>query len=65
MAIYSNQLLKSQIHRIVKAPSKQRHHSQLSIIIATRPENTSLIKAFKSPIIPPSGSSEEPITSLE
>ena len=65
MAIFSNQLLKSQIHRVVKAPGEQRQHGRLSIIVATRPENTSLMKAFESPVIPRSESSEKPITSLE
>jgi hypothetical protein len=65
MAIFSNQLLKSQIHRVVKAPGEQRQHDRISIIVATRPKNTSLMQAFESLLIPPSDSTEKPITSLE
>lgn len=65
MAIYTNQLLKSQIHRVVKAPGEQRQHDRFSVIIATRPENTSPMKAFESPVIPRSEGVEKPMTSLE
>lgn len=65
MAIFTNNLLRSQIHRVVKAPGEQRQHDRFSIVLSTRPENTSVMKAFESPIIPRSESSKEPITSLE
>ncbi|KAF2016805.1 Clavaminate synthase-like protein [Aaosphaeria arxii CBS 175.79] len=65
MAIFSNNLLKSQIHRVVKAPGDQRQHDRLSIIVATRPKNTCLMMPFESSIIPPNESTEVPITSLE
>lgn len=67
MAIYSNQLLKSQIYRVVKAPGEQRAHDRFSVIVATRPENNSLMKAFKSPVIPrcETDPEEKPMTSIE
>ena len=52
MEIFTNKVLKSGIHRVIKAPGQQRSHDRLSVLVATRPENNSLMKAFESPLIP-------------
>jgi len=65
MAIFTNKLLKSSIHRVIKAPGEQRPHDRLSVIVAIRPENNSLMKAFESPVIPVCQPDERPMTSLE
>jgi len=52
MTIFTNKILKSGIHRVIKAPGEQRPHDRLSVLIATRPENDTPMKAFQSPVIP-------------
>lgn len=65
MEIFTNKVLKSGIHRVIKAPGQQRPHDRLSVLIATRPENSSLMKAFESPVIPHREQDGQVMTSLE
>ncbi|KAJ8063294.1 hypothetical protein OCU04_008524 [Sclerotinia nivalis] len=65
MEIFTNNVLKSGMHRVVKAPGQQRPHDRMSVIIATRPENKSLMKAFDSPLIPHREQDGKVMTSLE
>ena len=45
-------MLKSGIHRVVKAPELQREHDRYSVLLTTRPKHDSLMKAMSSPLIP-------------
>ena len=65
MEIFTHKVLKSGIHRVVKAPGQQRPHDRLSVLIATRPENSTLMRAFQSPLIPSSEQRGEVMSSLE
>lgn len=65
MEIFTNKILKSGIHRVVKAPGEQRSHDRLSVIIATRPKNSSLMKAFEGPLIPVQEQNGRIMSSLE
>jgi isopenicillin N synthase-like dioxygenase len=47
MEIFTKKLLKSGIHRVVKAPGVQRPHDRMSVLIATRPENNALMKPIQ------------------
>lgn len=52
MEILTNKVLKSGLHRVVKAPGAQAPHDKYSVLLGARPNNQSLMKAFKSPLIP-------------
>ena len=52
MEIFTNKVLKSGIHRVVKAPELQREHDRYSVLLTTRPKHDSLMKAMSSPLIP-------------
>jgi isopenicillin N synthase-like dioxygenase len=65
MSIFTNNVLKSGIHRVVKAPGEQRPHNRISVTLATRPENNTLMKPFQSAIIPHCEMDGEPMSSLE
>jgi isopenicillin N synthase-like dioxygenase len=65
MEIFTNKVLKSGIHRVVKAPGEQRPHDRLSVLVATRPENNSPMKAFESSVIPFREHDAHFMTSLE
>ncbi|KAI9699568.1 MAG: hypothetical protein M1820_007066 [Bogoriella megaspora] len=65
MEIFTSSILKSGVHRVIKAPGQQRPHERLAVLIATRPENNSLMKALKSPIIPTHKQDGPAMTSLE
>lgn len=53
MEILTNGVLKSGLHRVVKAPGSQAPFDKYSVLIAARPNNRALMRAFKSSIIPP------------
>jgi len=65
MEIFSNKVLKSGIHRVIKAPGQQKPHDRISVILANRPENNSLMQAFQSCAIPRREHEEPLMTSLE
>ena len=65
MEIFTNNVLKSGIHRVIKAPGQQRPHDRLSVLVGTRPENNSLMKAFESRVIPRREQDGNVMTSLE
>ena len=52
MEIFTNRVLKSGLHRVVKAPGGQAPYDKYSVLLGTRPNNQALMKAFKSPMIP-------------
>ena len=52
MEVFTNKVLKSGLHRVVKAPGSQAPYDKYSVLIAARPNNQALMKAFKSPMIP-------------
>lgn len=52
MEIFTNNVLKSGLHRVVKAPGSQAPFDKYSVLIGTRPNDKALMKAFKSPMIP-------------
>lgn len=47
MEIFSQKVLRSGIHRVVKAPGAQRPYDRMSVLIATRPENNALMKPIQ------------------
>ena len=65
MEIFTNKVLKSGIHRVVKAPGQQRAYDRFSVVVATRPENSTLMKAFENPLIPPHKHNGRFLSSLE
>jgi len=52
MEVFTNGVLKSGLHRVVKAPGPQRPHDKYSVLIVARPEDSTPMKSFKSPLIP-------------
>lgn len=52
MEIFTNNVLKSGLHRVVKAPGAQAPHDKYSVLLGARPNLQALMKAFKSPLIP-------------
>ncbi|KAF2438903.1 hypothetical protein P171DRAFT_371033, partial [Karstenula rhodostoma CBS 690.94] len=46
MAIFTNRFLKSQIHRVMKAPGEERQHDRLSTIVAPCPGSNILMRAL-------------------
>ncbi|KAH7043360.1 oxidoreductase [Macrophomina phaseolina] len=52
MEVLTNKVLKSGLHRVVRAPGKQATHDRYSVLIGTRPNNTVPMTPFKSPCIP-------------
>ncbi|KAL9002897.1 MAG: hypothetical protein Q9188_004203 [Gyalolechia gomerana] len=52
MEVFTNGVLKSGLHRVIKAPGQQRVHDKYSVLIVARPEDQTPMKAFKSPMIP-------------
>ena len=52
MEIFTNYVLKAGLHRVVKAPGSQAPFDKYSVLIAARPNDKALMKAFKSPMIP-------------
>ncbi|KAL7916746.1 hypothetical protein GGI35DRAFT_485884 [Trichoderma velutinum] len=52
MEVFTNNLLKSGLHRVIRAPGAQMAHDKYSVLIVARPEDSTPMKAFKSPVIP-------------
>jgi isopenicillin N synthase-like dioxygenase len=52
MEVFTNKLLKSGLHRVIKAPSLQRTHDKYSVLIVARPEDSTPMRSFRSPVIP-------------
>lgn len=59
MEIFTRKILKSGIHRVIKAPGFQRFHDRMSVLVATRPENNTLMMPIGSLNIDNSGSQEQ------
>ena len=53
MEIFTNGVLKSGLHRVIKAPGSQAPFDKYSVLIAARPSDRALMRAFKSSMIPP------------
>lgn len=52
MQILTNKVLKSGMHRVVKAPGEQAAYDKYSVLVVSRPADNTPMKAFKSPVIP-------------
>jgi isopenicillin N synthase-like dioxygenase len=69
MEIFSNQVLLSGLHRVVKAPGQQAAHDKYSVLLVVRPKDDTLMRPFKSPAIPENevdaGNEEKVMTSIE
>jgi isopenicillin N synthase-like dioxygenase len=52
MEVFTNKLLKSGLHRVIKAPGGQRAHDKYSVLIVARPEDNTPMRGFTSPVIP-------------
>lgn len=68
MEVFTNGVLKSGLHRVIKAPGQQRVHDKYSVLIVARPEVQTLMKSFKSPLIPedsPEQAQAEVFTSIQ
>lgn len=52
MEILTNKVLKSGLHRVVRAPGAQAPFDKYSVLVAARPANTTPMVPFKSPLIP-------------
>ena len=52
MEVFTNGLLKSGLHRVIKAPGQQKAYDKYSVLIVARPEDQTPMRAFKSPLIP-------------
>lgn len=68
MEVFTNQVLRSGLHRVVKAPGEQIIHDKYSVLIVARPENSTPMKPFQSPMLPlpTPGEASAPIyTSIE
>ena len=52
MEVFTNKVLKSGLHRVIKAPGKQIAFDKYSVLIVARPADPTQMKAFKSPVIP-------------
>lgn len=68
MEVFTNNVLKSGLHRVIKAPGQQRAHDKYSVLIVARPEENTPMKSFKSPMIPedtPEQANAQVFTSME
>lgn len=68
MEVFTNKVLKSGLHRVIKAPGQQKAYDKYSVLIVSRPENNTPMKSFKSPVIPqdtPDQSQAPVYTSIE
>jgi isopenicillin N synthase-like dioxygenase len=70
MEVFTNQVLKSGKHRVVKAPGAQKPFDKYSVLIGTRPKNDVLMQPLESPLIPKAektenGSAPKVMTSKE
>ena len=66
MEIFTNSVLKSGLHRVVKAPGAQAPHDKYSVLVAARPRLDTPMKSFRSPNIPqdtPKQANAEVVTS--
>lgn len=52
MEIFTNKVMKSGLHRVVKAPGPQAPYDKYSVLLGTRPYLQALMKPFDSPLIP-------------
>lgn len=52
MQIFTNSKLKSGKHRVVTAPGNHAQVDRCCVLVSTRPSHETLMKAFKSPVIP-------------
>lgn len=52
MEVFTNGVLKSGLHRVIKAPGQQKVYDKYSVLIVARPEDQTPMRAFKSPLIP-------------
>lgn len=59
MEILTNKLLKSALHRVVRAPGEQAPFDKYSVLIGTRPKNTLPMVPFESDVIPERSAEEK------
>lgn len=52
MEVLTNKVLRSGLHRVVKAPGQQAPFDRYSVVVGARPNNKAIMRAFKSPMIP-------------
>jgi len=68
MEVFTNKVLKSGLHRVIRAPGQQAAYDKYSVLVVARPEGQTPMKALKSPLIPedtPEQAKAEVFTSLE
>lgn len=68
MEVFTNKVLKSGLHRVIKAPGQQRAYDKYSVLIVARPEESTPMKSFKSAVIPedtPEQANAQVFTSME
>lgn len=66
MEVFSNQVLRSGLHRVVKAPGQQIAYDKYSVLLVVRPRDDTPMQAYQSPIIPvDSKMPERVMTSIE
>ena len=68
MEVFTNGVLKSGLHRVIKAPGEQKVYDKYSVLIVARPEDQTPMKAFQSPLIPadtPEQAKAEVFTSVQ
>lgn len=68
MEVFTNGVLKSGLHRVIKAPGQQKIYDKYSVLIVARPEDQTPMKAFTSPLIPedtPEQANAEVFTSIQ
>lgn len=52
MEIFTNGVLKSGLHRVIKAPGEQAPFDKYSVLLVARPADPTPMTAFSSPLIP-------------
>ncbi|MCJ1375238.1 hypothetical protein MMC20_006472 [Loxospora ochrophaea] len=62
MTIFTNNKLKSGLHRVLTAPGEQARSDRISVLVSSRPANQTLMKAFQSPLIPEGSEKAEVVT---
>jgi isopenicillin N synthase-like dioxygenase len=67
MSVLTNNVIKAGKHRVASPPGEQSKYARISVLTSARPAETTLMKAFESPVIPKEavGDAKEPLTALQ
>ncbi|OCL11392.1 Clavaminate synthase-like protein [Glonium stellatum] len=65
MSVLTNNVIKAGKHRVCSPPGEQCKYSRISVLTSARPAETTMMRPFKSPVIPQPAGNDDALTALQ